>query len=201
MDTTSSPRGNITRVIAGIILITIASTFLLYQIKDLGYRFLKTSDKILSTTVRLSLKEQELNDEKVRLDEFNRKVNETNGMLGLTMKRSLQWNDSVQRLMEASLDNLELIQEIYEKKILPGEEKIDSLSLVFDRISDDLLSKMEQYTQHEITIKIDRIHLAGLKERRIFSLAMFLVSTGLFAGFLIYGFRCLQKDFHEGSAG
>jgi uncharacterized membrane protein len=186
-------QNNPSRFVTGLVLITIASTFLLYQLSQLGSRFLNISDHLLISSVDLNQDEQILKVKKTKLDQFNQDLNKTNNLLEKAMQESLQWNDSVQYLMEASLDNMERIQQIYEQKILPGEDKIDSLSAVFDTKSDKLLSDMEQYNKDEIALQKSKILLSGTKDKQVFTIVLFLLTFILFLGFLFTGFIILRR--------
>lgn len=186
------------RILTGIVLIILASTVFISGIPKYGYRFLDLSGELIHKQMSLNFEESRLEEEKSLLDDFSSEVGEVNSKLTKAMKQSLQWNDTVQRLMESSLDNAERIQQLYEEKILPGEDLVDSLSALFDHRSDSLLVKMNQYAKHEVHLRQEKLRIADIREKRVFSLSLFLLFFSLFTGFIIAGAILIRKGLRNG---
>ena len=184
---------NITWQITGVILVVLSTTWLFSQFSEQGMRFLELTEQIEQNTVKLSYDETVLSDEKIQLDEFSEEVNTLNTNLSKAMQQSFQWTDTVQQLMEGTLDNVARIQSLYEEKILPGEDLIDSLSRRFDQKSDSLLEKIESFNQYEIRVRQEKARIASLREKRVLSLSLAVVYLVLFLGLFFYGLYLMIK--------
>lgn len=184
---------SIIRQITGVILVVLSTTWLFSQFSEEGMRFLELTEQIEQKTVQLSYDETGLSDEKIQLDEFSEEVNTLNSNLSRVMQQSFQWTDTVQQLMEGAMDNVARIQSLYEEKILPGEDLIDSLSGRFDQKSDSLLEKIESFNKYEIRVRQEKARIASLREKRIFTLSLAVVYLVLFLSLFFYGLYLMIK--------
>lgn len=154
MNNKSSNQGLL--VFSGLIFILFSLSFLSLRIEKKWTHTLKTEKKHLRTELEISSVQETTNSTRQRIDELNSEVNHVADQISILIFDANEINDTIVLFMSQAIANQEALDSLkqMEEIIIRKEQLIDSLSLVFENKSGNLLNLMNKFNKNELELDL-----------------------------------------------
>jgi len=182
-------------VLSGLIFIIFSLSFLSIRIEQKLTHILKFDKKHLQTEMEISHTQERINHTRQRIDELNSEVNQVAEQISILIYDANEINDTIVRFMNQSLANMEALDslKLMEEAIAQNELSVDSLSFVFEKKSDNLLSLMNEFNKEEFELKLKQNSGHTLKkELRWSKIIVFVYFSFSVLGLILGGFMLIR---------
>jgi hypothetical protein len=186
----------------------------LFSLSFVPLKIGKLLEDYVLTVAKKEISTEEINFQSLEHDLLNQKmkdvnviVNNTSREINLLILRSGAINDTINKLIEKSKNDLSLldtIQDLYNHDILFIEIKIDSLNMIFVEKSNELFQQVKAFNIKDRDLKIIQARHKGEEKlillRKVFFLVFsFFFIVCFFSGvfLFIYGVKKWRSEYEE----
>lgn len=152
---------------SGLVILFVITVFLLPQINRQWDKYQKLKVKYQLAKVIHDNKIIEIKDLKKEAAQLNLLVNYEADYISLLILEAGTLNDSIIYMLDHIANGLNLADslELLQGRISQNEREVDSLNLLFESNTSDLLSLIKSYTKSERKLTEDKIELEGFKTK------------------------------------
>lgn len=176
-------------LVAGLVLILLSLTLLLYKVENSSKRAMRDNLKIYEAGEKKELLNMEISREKKEIDRVNEDVDKLNSGMNRVMDEALEINRQIVHHMNNGVANSQTLDsiQILEGEMSQKEEQIDSLSREFEERSNMLLDIMDKYSRDRSKLDSKAYEADYYRKRVLIDKISFLLYSFFFLISLVSG--------------